>query len=52
MKTPNHERVFPKVQKTIMTGGMSTGADNTMLSWDNSVFLGGDRQVKCLGVDL
>ena len=35
-----------------MVGGMSTEADNTMLSWDNSVFLGGDRQRRCLGSDL
>ena len=40
------------LSKTIMTGGMSTAADNSMLTWDNSVFLGGDRQRKCLSVDL
>ena len=30
------------LSKTIMTGGMSTAADNSMLTWDNSVFVGGD----------
>ncbi len=48
--TPAEQRnVF---QKTIMTGGMSTTDDDTMLSWDNNVFLDGDRQRKCLTGDL
>ena len=45
-------RVSRKFQKNIMAGGMSTTTDNTMLLWDNSVFLGDDRQGKCLTVDL
>ena len=49
---PKNTRAFRKVDRTIMAGGMSTTTDNTMMSWDYSVFLGDDRQKKCLDVDV
>ena len=48
---PKNMRTFSEIQKTIMVGGMSTTAENTILSWDNSVLIDGDRQRKCLSGD-